>query len=133
MRAPTVNGPNQPPERNLGGQKTNALVRCRFTGLVIHQQQHSGNHLDNEEEHRDAAQVIPTHPMRTDGHFFMAQELNERRELIAAIEPAAQASTFSRAVHVRLVLVKRRFHRQVGVGRDTEATAAAAALIIRGR
>ena len=133
MRAPTVNGPNQPPERDLGGQKTNALVRCRFTGLVIHQQQHAGNHLDNEEEHRDTAEVIPTHPMRPDRHFLVAQELNERRELIAAIEPAAQASTFSRALYVRLVLEKRRFHRQVGVGRDMEATAAAAALTIRGR
>ncbi len=71
--------------------------------------------------------------MRTDRHFFVAQELNERRELIAAIEPAAQASTFSRALYVRLVLLKRRFHRQVGVGRDMEVTAAAAALTIRGR
>ena len=71
--------------------------------------------------------------MRTDGHFFMAEELNERRELVAAIEPAAQASTFSRAVYVRLFLLKQRFHRLAGVGRDMEATAAAAALIIRGR
>ena len=98
---------DQPSERDLGGQKTNALVRCCFTGLVIHQQQQAGNHLDNEEEHRDAAQVIPTHPMRPDRHFLVAQELDQRRELVAAIEPAALASSFSRAVYVRLVLQQR--------------------------
>ncbi len=85
---------DQPAERHLGRKKTYALVRGRFTRLIVHEQQHPGNDLDNEKEHRDPAKVVPTHPMRTDGDFFVAQELEKRRELISPVQPAAYAASF---------------------------------------
>src|SRR6478736_3994032 len=98
MRAPTVNRSYQPPERHLRREKSNTLVCSRFTGLIVHQQQHAGDHLDNKKEHGDTTEVIPTHPMRTNRHFLVPQELNERRELIPPIQPTAHALAFFSAV-----------------------------------
>ena len=133
VRAPAVHRPNQPAERNLGRQKTNALVGGRFTRLVVHQQQHAGNDLHDEKEHRDPAQVIPPHPMRSQRHLFVTQELEQRRELITPVQPAAQASRFSALFISGLSGQKRRFHRRVDVERGIWATVAAAARTTRGR
>ena len=98
VRAPTVDRTDQPAERNLGRQKTNALVGGRFTRLIVHEQEHAGNHLDDEKEHRDPAEVIPTHPVRAQRHLLVTQKFEERRQLITPIEPAAQPSALCGAV-----------------------------------
>lgn len=131
MRAPTVNGPDQPPKRYLGSQKTNTLVSSRFPGLKVHEQENAGNDLNDKKEHRDPAEVVPPHPVRAYRYLLVPQELEQWRKLITPIQPAEQTSALRLAFYVKLVVQKLQCFRQVAVELHTSPAAGAVARTTR--
>ena len=59
--------------------------------LVVHQEQDAGDDLDDEEEERDAAEVVPDGRVRADRHLLVAQELDEPGDLVTRRRARARA------------------------------------------
>ena len=58
VRRPGMGRADQPPELDVVGDPPHRVVRFR-AGSKVDQQQHAGHDLHQEEEQRDAAQVVP--------------------------------------------------------------------------
>ncbi len=83
---PAVDRPDQPAERHVADEVLHALVRGLLADLVVHQEQDSRHDLDDEEEERDAAEVVPDGRVRADRHLLVAQELDETGDLESLVE-----------------------------------------------
>ena len=79
---PGVNGTNQPAKLHPGHDVLHALEGFVGAGAVIQQQQDAGEHLDHEEEKRDAAEEVPVgEAMR--GNGLVAERGNEAVQMQA--------------------------------------------------
>ena len=82
---PGVRRTDQPAEVHHEGDLADRLV-CFGAGPVVDQQQDAGEALDEEEEERDAAPVVPE-GLGVDGHSLVAREGRDLREAEALIDP----------------------------------------------
>src|ERR1035437_146180 len=86
MSGPAVNRSDEPAERDATHEMLHALVRRVLADLVVHQEENSGPDLNDEEEKRDAAKVVPDRRMGADRHFLVSQERDEARNLEPLVE-----------------------------------------------
>ena len=99
-----MDGANQPAKLHAGHDVLDALVSLVGARPVIQQQQDAGEHLDDEEEERDAAEKIPVgEAMRGDG--LMLERGDQPFQIKPFIEPANQRSDHGQASRFRLTTI----------------------------
>ena len=59
VRRPAMDGADEPAELHVRHDELHAVEGLGDRGAIVEQQQDSGHHLDDEQEQRDAAEVIP--------------------------------------------------------------------------
>src|SRR5438270_13845340 len=89
---------NQPAELYLRHDVLDALKCLILSGTVVEKQQNSGQHLDNEQEQRDAAEEIPVRPAM-DRNRFLAQGSKQFVPAEALVEPVVH---FAKEAHARI-------------------------------
>ncbi len=94
---PAVNRTNKPSELNLGHQELDALEGECLASLVIQEEQDARDHLDEEQEQRNAAEVVPD-GMPVDGNILLSHERNQAAEVHPFVEPGVEG--FQECVHV---------------------------------
>src|SRR5689334_11216923 len=93
-----MDGPDQPAELYLRHDVLNALKSLIGAGAIVEKQQDPGEHLDNEQKKRDAAQEIPVGPAM-DRNCFLAQGSKQFIPAKAFVEPVAKVAE---ETHVRI-------------------------------
>src|SRR5215470_10442301 len=91
MRAPAVDGADQPAEGNFRGDVPDRLVRGCLPRLVVHEQENARDELDGEKEQGGPAQVVPDHRVPADRHLLVPCELDQLSDAESRVEPAIQA------------------------------------------
>ena len=84
---PGMDGSNKPAKLHPGHDVLHALKCLVGAGAVIQQQQDAGEHLDHEQEQRDAAEEVPVGEA-VRGNGLVAQRSNELFEMKPFVEPA---------------------------------------------
>ncbi len=101
---PGVDGTNEPAELHPGHDVLHAFEGFIGAGAVIQQQQDAGEHLNDEEEQRDAAEEIPVRKaMGWNG--LMAQRLDETVKMKPFVEPANDCGNHGYASRFRLTTI----------------------------
>ena len=81
-----MDGPNQPSKLHLRHDELNALEREIFTPFVVEQEQDTRHNLNDEQEERDASEVVPD-GVTVDGNTLLAEKVHKVAELNALINP----------------------------------------------
>ena len=133
MRAPTVDRTHQPTKRHFGRQVANAFVSRGFARLVVHQEQHPGDDLNNEKKHGRPAEVIPNHRVRPFRHLLVTEEFDEGRDLVTSIKPAQPSLAVAGITHSASSPRQSKFLRLPDALRRTSEGAVAVVRTIPGR
>ena len=83
---PTVDGADKPTELHAGHDEADAVESLGDGGAVVEQQQQPGEHLDAEEEQRDAAEVVPGGSGMERDHFVV-QHVARHAQAEPFVEP----------------------------------------------